>query len=64
MSRNSSYTPEKAEAFLKRLKGTEGNVTLATKSLSLTGHIVRQWRLTNPEFDSQITKVLAEVKLK
>lgn len=60
--RKSSYTPEKADIFLKRLRGTEGNVHLAATSLSLTTGIISHWRRTIPEFGVRMAKVVAEVK--
>lgn len=64
MSRPHSYTQEKAEIFLKRLRGTEGNLKLAAKSLSLNTAKVQHWRQAFPEFDEQVLKVLMETKLK
>lgn len=56
----STYTPEKAEMFLKRLRGA-GNVELAATSLGIHTATIKRWK-RRPEFRAEYEKILAERK--
>lgn len=55
-------SPELLERFIKRLRGTEGNVAMAARSLGLSPEVIRTWRKRDKEFDNQIQSLLSEIK--
>jgi hypothetical protein len=54
------YTPEKAEMFLKRLKGCQGNVKLAATSLGLDRSVPQAWARSYPDFAEKLREARRE----
>lgn len=56
-----SYSEDFAERYLRRLRGVEGNNTLAAESLGVDPSTIRVWQKRHPEFREQVQRVLAEI---
>lgn len=57
--RKSTYTPEMVEKFFKRLRGCEGNISLACKSLGLSRCTPNDWSRNHPEFVQRLQEFKA-----
>lgn len=57
-----SYSPQKADLFLRRLRAVDGNVRLAALSLGMTREQINYWIKRYPEFKEAYQKARAEIK--
>ena len=56
------YSPQRVEAFLKRLRGTGGEIKSAAESLGLQPVLIKRWKQKHPEFKQECERVVAEAK--
>lgn len=55
----STYSQDRAISFIKRLKGCEGNLKIACKSLSMSTSTPYVWARIHPEFAEKFKEVRA-----